>query len=343
MKLRFFFLIASGCGAATTSEPVSKPQPAHSAVASASAIAIVDATPDVSPFQPAIDAEAAQRLVDQKWTDALVASDMQPHLAAPLSTIKRDATSRHAFGLALDSTLATVASNFTVGVHECEGFIVRRFCPSRTFMATLTPRSAPDDSVAITGLFADGKLYTVDATIALPSRTYKKEEDRVVVAAFDAFVTRVLGAPTSVRHNDPFMSDAAPYETTVTYGDDLLLTHTRGGAVVVRIVGKSVALNDALVKQDEAITQAEMARAAEAERKKLCTCAHMRIGDTWPHSRGNGMWHNDMQPRFRVVSVTPSTCTVRMEVLAGGAHNGQADHSCSEFVEPAPCNGCGRQ
>jgi hypothetical protein len=223
--------------------------------------------------------------------------------------------------------------------------VVTRFCPSRTFSATLTPRGAPDDAMTLRGKFADGKLFEIDATLYLPQRSYTKEEDRVAIAAFDASVTRILGAPTSIKHNDPFMSDAPPHETTVSYGDALWLSHTRNSSISVVVVGGR-ALYDALVKQDEAIHQAEMAAAAEAERKKLCTCAHVRVGDVWPHDSGGGWQRNHglSEEQFKVLSVSPATCSARVEVRSMFGQNGRTeDRSCTQLIEPQSCPMCGRR
>jgi len=333
MKMRgLLCLVLAGCGAPNVPPPPLPRAPVPTPTASA------DTGPEVSPFQPAVDALAAQHKVDDQWTEALVASDMKPRLDAPLASIQRGAP----FGLALDSTVAAVAAAFTMGARDCDG-VVGRFCPSRTFACKLESRKSPDDQVLLRGSFVDGKLYALHAEIHLPSRSYKPEEDRVVIAAFDATVERALGKPVKVTHNDPFMSDAPPYESTVSYGDALRLRHTRSGPVTVDVLGASRSIAEALEKKDDELTRAEAARKAEAERKKLCTCAHVRIGDVWPHDRGYGM-RTGFSTRYRVLSVSPATCSATVEVMAPhGSSGGHVQKSCTGFVDPPPCIACGRQ
>jgi hypothetical protein len=67
------------------------------------------------------------------------------------------------------------------------------------------------------------------------------------------------------------------------------------------------------------------------ETETLCTCRHMRIGDTWPHiAAGMSGVRNDC---WRVDSVDPSTCSVDVSDCAY-LNRPKETRSCASFREP---------
>jgi photosystem II stability/assembly factor-like uncharacterized protein len=182
--------------------------------------------PSASPFQPAVDAANAQRAADKKWL-AVATTSMQTWLEPLLSTVKRRAHTMEAFALTLGSPIATIESQFTVRRPCVPGRPPGTVCP-RDFAAELTPQGAHDAAIQLRGRFVDGKLSSIDATL-VPTALVSPEEQRVILPAFEAAMSHILGPASTVTRN--------PGTSSLTYGDSLMIAYTRYSGVSV-FVGK---------------------------------------------------------------------------------------------------------
>jgi hypothetical protein len=167
------------------------------------------------------------------------------NIAGPFSRVDRSPSGPGLYQvIALDSRRAVVAKVFTIGKPTCEG-VVARFCPSRTYTA---PMSRADDWVQWEGSFVDDKLFVLVGRLRIRHQPANDDERRLAIPAFEAAVAGELGELGTVVHE--------PDATTISYEHGVVVSMRVGDDnILLRMTGKSQALDDLLRKQDEALVK----------------------------------------------------------------------------------------
>lgn len=327
------------CGAPKQEPPATRaaePRPAVTAAATPAAQPL-DAMPAPTPVPRAPWAPKVLSPRDAKLA-AKLSAWIEPQLKF-LHLVQRGESSPVVTGLvALDSPLAVVASSVTVGEHTCSNEL-RHSCTAHNYDATID-KHPQFDGIAIEGAFIDDKLFLLAVTLQLAEHEYSRDERRVFAPAFEAAVTRWLGAPSySYVDGDQWESMRIAYEHLGERGrDELDVAVTRGITVNINIWGRTADLYYARVAQEDARVAAEAARVEAAKRLARCDCKHMIVGDDWPHKRGGYDDHLGVH-NYHVLSVSPATCSAHvLETNLGSSF--ETDRSCSDFVDPPPCGDC---